>query len=390
MQIIVHRGTHQIGGCATEIRTDNARILIDFGAALPDSNGHNPNDILEIDGLNIGNPNLDGVFLTHYHGDHLGLIGQIPAAIPIYMGRDALDIFSAYADRINNGLSRTAEHIRPVEALLPLKIGDLTVTPIPADHSAYGAFMYLVEGEGKRILHTGDFRLHGFRSKATPKLLARYAADVDVLIIEGTQLSRSGPGGLSERELQERFIQEVRTHKYVFALCASTHIDRLASLYHATPRGRYFLCDNYQKGILERVAANTGSRWSQFQKALIYGENLDLHDRGFVMPVRANRAFSHIVSRWPEAILIYSMWDGYLDGRATALSDFTAPFAKTGRLLKLHSSGHAGPQDLLQMCEWIKPRIGIIPIHTEHREGLDAMSPSCPILYLDDREVFAL
>lgn len=390
MQIIVHRGTHQIGGCATEIRTDNTHILIDFGTALPDGRGHTPDGALEIDGLNIGKPNFDGVFLTHYHADHLGLISQIHAEIPVYMGRDALDIFSVYADRVNSGLNKATEHIRAIEALHPLKVGDLTVTPIPADHSAYGAFMYLVDGEGKRILHTGDFRLHGFRSKATPKLLARYAADVDVLMIEGTQLSRRGPSGLSERELQERFIQEIRTHKYVFALCASTHIDRLASLYHATPRGRYFLCDDYQKRLLERVAENTGSRWYQFQKALLYGENLDLQNRGFVMPARANRTFSHIVSHWPEAILIYSMWDGYLDGRSTALSDFAAPFAETGRLRKLHSSGHAQPRDLLQICEWIRPRIGIIPIHTEYREGLGAMTPSCPILYLEDREVFTL
>lgn len=390
MQIIVHRGTHQIGGCATEIRTDSTRILIDFGASLPDSSGCTPADALEIDGLNKGNPDFDGVFLTHYHGDHLGLIGQIPTEVPIYMGRDALNIFSVYAGRINNGLNKAAGHIRPLEALLPLKIGNLTVTPIPADHSAYGALMYLVEGEGKWILHTGDFRLHGFRSKATPKLLARYAASVDVLMIEGTQLSRRGPGGLSERGLQNRLIQEIRTNKYVFALCASTHIDRLASLYHATPRGRYFLCDDYQKRILERVAANTASRWYQFQKALIYGDNLDLKDRGFVMPVRANRTFSRIVSRWPESILIYSMWNGYLDGRSPALSDFTAPFAETGRLRKLHSSGHAEPQDLLQLCEWVKPRIGVIPTHTEHREGLGAMSPPCQVLYLNDREVFAL
>ena len=86
MQIIVHRGTHQIGGCATEIRTDNTRILIDFGAALPDGRGNTPDDALEIDGLNIGKPNFDGVFLTHYHADHLGLISQIPAEIPVYMG----------------------------------------------------------------------------------------------------------------------------------------------------------------------------------------------------------------------------------------------------------------------------------------------------------------
>ena len=31
MEIIIHRGTHQIGGCATEIRTSQSRIIIDFG-----------------------------------------------------------------------------------------------------------------------------------------------------------------------------------------------------------------------------------------------------------------------------------------------------------------------------------------------------------------------
>ena len=50
--------------------------------------------------------------------------------------------------------------------------------------------MYLIEAEGKQVMHTGDFRLHGFRGKATPKLIRWYAKDVDVLIIEGTQLSK--------------------------------------------------------------------------------------------------------------------------------------------------------------------------------------------------------
>ena len=38
MEIIIHRGAHQIGGCITEIKSDNAKILIDLGANLPDSN----------------------------------------------------------------------------------------------------------------------------------------------------------------------------------------------------------------------------------------------------------------------------------------------------------------------------------------------------------------
>ena len=37
MKITIHRGAHQIGGCITEIESDNAKILIDLGANLPDS-----------------------------------------------------------------------------------------------------------------------------------------------------------------------------------------------------------------------------------------------------------------------------------------------------------------------------------------------------------------
>ena len=31
MQITIHRGTHQIGGCITEIATASSRIFIDMG-----------------------------------------------------------------------------------------------------------------------------------------------------------------------------------------------------------------------------------------------------------------------------------------------------------------------------------------------------------------------
>ena len=44
---------------------------------------------------------------------------------------------------------------------LPLKIGDMTLTPIRVNHSAFDSYMFLIEAEGKRVLHTGDFRTHG-------------------------------------------------------------------------------------------------------------------------------------------------------------------------------------------------------------------------------------
>lgn len=396
MEIIVHRGTHQIGGCATEVRTKNTRILIDFGEALPDAAGHQPPDDLKIDGLNCGTPDFDGILLTHYHGDHLGLIAQVPDHIPIYLGRNAIAVHQIYVRRLGNNapeeMRKAAERLRPLDTLSRFAIGDITVTPLPADHSAWDALMFLMEAEGKRVLHTGDFRLHGFRGKNTLSLLARYAAGTDILVIEGTQFSGSRHEVISEQALQEKIKEEIKGNKYVFALCASTNIDRLASLHNATPRGRYFLCDRYQKDILEAVRAGAKSACYQFPKALVYGRNLEpkLRERGFVMAVRAGRYFSQIIEQYPEAILIYSMWEGYLDGRNLTLSEFVRPFAETGRIRYLHASGHATAQALKQVCDTVQPRLGILPIHSEQPERFHELGLQFPILTLADGEIFSM
>ena len=67
MEVIIHRGTHQIGGCATEYRTKNTRIFIDFGAEL-DSENAKPFDI---EGVTKGETNCDAVFFTVITWDSL-------------------------------------------------------------------------------------------------------------------------------------------------------------------------------------------------------------------------------------------------------------------------------------------------------------------------------
>lgn len=86
MNLIIHRGTKQIGGCVTEITSGDTRIFIDLGSELPGEDGVIPKERLSIDGLTKGEPRCDGVFFTHIHGDHIGQIGRILPGIPIYMG----------------------------------------------------------------------------------------------------------------------------------------------------------------------------------------------------------------------------------------------------------------------------------------------------------------
>ena len=72
MEIKIIKGTSQIGGCITEIKSKNTRILIDFGNDLEDNN-----ESFEMDGLTYNKSKYDAVFITHSHIDHIGLINKI-------------------------------------------------------------------------------------------------------------------------------------------------------------------------------------------------------------------------------------------------------------------------------------------------------------------------
>lgn len=47
-----------------------------------------------------------------------------------------------------------------IQDQVPFYIKEVKITPYIVDHSAYGAFMFLIEADGKRVLYTGDYRNH--------------------------------------------------------------------------------------------------------------------------------------------------------------------------------------------------------------------------------------
>ena len=164
-KIIIHRGTNQIGGCVTEIKTENHRIFIDFGEELPgtESDAHD----LKIEGLNYEGKKCDGVFFTHYHGDHVGMFQTIQKNVPLYMGECArqvmLTIYKTLQDNETIEILRDKNRIHPIVEKVTVLCGDIKVTPFSVDHSAYDAYMFLIETPGLAILHTGDYRNHGYR-----------------------------------------------------------------------------------------------------------------------------------------------------------------------------------------------------------------------------------
>lgn len=396
MNIIIHRGSHQIGGCVTEINTENTRIFIDLGSELPDESGNIPEETLSIDGVTTGTMRCDGIFFTHYHGDHIGMLSQTMTDVPMFMGEAAKDIYLALQKRISPDLIPAIEKINTFAVGVKMELGDLSITPYWVDHSAFDAYMFLIESKGKRILHTGDFRAHGFRGKSLLPVLNKYIGQVDILLTEGTMLSRDDLYTISEHDLQQQARDLLKKYKYVFVICASTNIDRIASFHEATPRGKYFLCDSYQKDIIE-IARKHGEKHTSlyaFKKALVYGKGLEekAERLGFCMMVRANKKFCEIMQRYKEhhnsdCFVIYSMWGGYLNQPNNMLKAMMEGFENT---VTLHTSGHATHKAIRDVCNAVCPTQAIIPIHSSNPAGLEHLGLSHPIRYLKDREVFTL
>jgi ribonuclease J len=421
VKLTIHRGTNQIGGCITEIESGGYRVFIDFGEQLP---GTASKDLPSIDGLTYGDVSKNALFITHYHGDHIGEIHEIVVDVQIFVGTTALKIYKCLTNKLSHipntndsekykRIIERIDTIKTFEALRQIKIGEIVVTPLFTDHSAFDAYMFIVEAEGKRMLHTGDFRGHGFRSKRLIPMLKRYATNIDYVISEGSNIQRPNATIQTEQALQKDFESQFRENKYNFVLVSSTNIDRIFALYHASRNAqRCFVCDGYQAEILKIVSENHKQYTSfydiDYVRKTPAGRFLELKRRGrnpysfngklkpyldkngFCMLIRSNDAFKLLLTEYAKSDatkIYYSMWNGYLDrGKATfneSLYDFLAPY----RFEYKHTSGHADIETLKMVFDTVNPKSGIIPIHTESPEKFQALFHGQTVILLHDGDV---
>ena len=98
------------------------------------------------------------------------------------------------------------------------------------------------------------FRSHGARGRKMPLVFEKFASNLDVLITEGTLLSRPNERVMTEHELSREAEEMMRKNKNVFVLCSSTNIDSIAAFFAAAIETKkpFIVCD-YQKDILDIV-----------------------------------------------------------------------------------------------------------------------------------------
>lgn len=391
IKVIPHRGMRQIGGVCTEIATDEARVLFDFGSPLEDEGDQKP---LSIEGITKGDVDCDAIFLTHYHGDHVGEIPNIKIGIPVYMQKTARKLLLAQQQHMQcHGQEVWADGAMDLEYGVPVIIKDLKITPIESDHSAIDSLMFLIEGHGKRILITGDYRMHGYHAERMEKTF-REMGHIDLMITEGTNLTNDYKGFYkNEKDVENRFKELKQKYKYVFLFTSSSNIDRIAAFSRQVPYGQYVITDDYQKRILEIADEERKDKYKS-HKVLYYSDYLKekMEDCGFGMVVRTGDKFCQIVKKYfdeypDDTILIYSMWSGYrtLPGVKKILD-----IAKNQETI--HVSGHITKEDLGMVIETIKPdKLMIHHTNTYKNENIKLMlHDSTKLIHIVDGEIARL
>ena len=383
LSLTVHRGTREIGGSCIEIsHPDGSRLVLDAGRPLDAPEG--ATGLLP---ASLDRTTPASVLISHPHQDHYGLLSEIPDDWPVWTGAASarlIGITDEIASKPDGRAMRTWNSRSG-----PFDIGPFKVTPLLTDHSAFDAYMLLVESEEKRVLYTGDFRRHGRKSALVDAMMARPPRDIDVLVTEGTNLGTDKPVR-SETDLETDFTDLLaQTPGRLFVSWSGQNIDRTVTLYRAAKRtGRTLVIDLYTADVLDRIAAGTRLPCAGFPnlKVVITGSlAANYRARGredFVARMARDGVAARDIPK--DAILMlrralvrdyerngivpgdgdafnFSMWRGYLD-----TPYYAEPMewcrSRGANIAYIHTSGHASPKDLRAFAAVVAPKV-VVPVH---------------------------
>ncbi len=393
MKIRIHRGTKEIGGTCIEIEAQGKRIALDVGLPLdaPDDLEEHERLLPQVPGFREADESLLGVFISHPHLDHYGLAKYIRPEVPVYIGEAAHNVMKAASAYVPNGRSFAAPHF--IAHRTPVEIGPFRVTPYLVDHSAFDAYSLLVEADGKRVFYSGDFRGHGRKRKLFELIVARPPKDIDVLLMEGTTIGRTGSdeGFATEDDLEQEFVQAFRETKGLhFVWTSSQNIDRLVTIFRAAKRtGRVLLIDLYTAVVLEATGRDSipQANWPEVRLYIPHRQRVFIKEKGLFEDLgrhKMNRVFPEDLPRLgSRAVMLfrpgamsdhgvqaaldgagftYSMWDGYLKEKSSLrVLRWLEQHGISRRTI--HTSGHASVADLKRLAIALVPQM-LVPIHS--------------------------
>ncbi len=362
-------------------------ILVDLGVAFPDMDTSPGVDLIfaDITWLKERADQLEAVFVTHAHEDHVGAVAHCYEALgaPVY----------ARAFTANIARRKMEERGHPTEAVQTaspwpeqIKAGPFTVGFLPVSHSIPESAGLVIDSPAGRVVHTGDFKLDSnpvVGEPFDPDLWAEAAKPgVKALVCDSTNVFSSHPGR-SESEVGPeitRLVQEASG--MVIATTFASNVARVKTLAEAGQKaGRSVVLLGRAMRRMIEAATETGIL-TDFPKVISAEEAVDVPRANLMLIVTGSqgerRAASAQLARGKYRGLEAKEGDLFLFSSKTIPGNERGVIRIMNQLSEkgvdvvddssglYHVSGHANRPDLEKLHALIDPQM-VIPMHGEHR-----------------------
>jgi ribonuclease J len=362
-------------------------IVVDLGVTFTDMDTTPGVDLIlpDIAWLKARRADIEGIFITHAHEDHVGAIGHYWQSLgaPVY----------ARAFTANIARRKLAEHGLPdsvVTVVEPypqvIECGPLKISYVPISHSIPESAGLVIDTPVGRLIHSGDFKIDETPVVGDPfnrPLWEEVSKDgVKALICDSTNVFSPLPGR-SENTIGDA-IAEMMSNATgtVVATTFASNIARLKTLALAAKKANrsVVLLGRSMQRMVE--AATQVGILSGFPPIVSPEDALNMPRNSIMLLVTGSQGERRAAS----AQLAQGKYLGLSlkDGDTFLFSSKTIPGNERGviRIMnqlselgvdviddaggKYHVSGHANRPDLATMHEIVKPEM-LIPMHGEHR-----------------------
>ncbi len=362
-------------------------ILVDLGVAFPDMDTTPGVDLImpDISWLAERADQLEGIFITHAHEDHIGAVAHLYSRlnVPVY----------ARAFTANIAHRKMEEQGHDPDAVVTIspwpevtKLGPFTIGAVPISHSIPESGGLVIDSPAGRVIHTGDFKLDAnpiVGEAFDPDLWAEISkGGVQALVCDSTNVF-SPHAGRSESDLGDNITKLIsEASGMVAATTFASNVARVKTLAQAGERaGRSIVLLGRAMRRMIEASIETGVL-SDFPKVVQPEEAADIPRENLMLITTGSQG----ERRAATAQLARGKYRGMelKEGDLFLFSSKTIPGNEKGVIWIInqfsekgvdvvddssglyHVSGHANRPDLEQMHDIVKPKI-LIPMHGEHR-----------------------
>ncbi|SFR42189.1 ribonuclease J [Yoonia tamlensis] len=362
-------------------------IVVDLGVTFPDMDGTPGVNLIlpDISWLKKRKSQIDGIFITHAHEDHVGAIGHYweQLGAPVYARPFTANI--ARRKLSEHGLPDSVVTVVDVYPQV-IECGPFKVSYLPISHSIPESAGLLIDSPDGRVLHSGDFKIDETPVVGDPWNAALWEEvsknGVKALVCDSTNIFSEAPGR-SEATIGDAIADMMKEATgMVVATTFASNIARLKTLAIAAEKGgrSVVLLGRAMRRMVE--AATEVGILSGFPPVVSPEDALNMPRENVMLLVTGSQGERRAAS----AQLAQGSYLGLKlkEGDTFLFSSKTIPGNERGviRIMnqlselgvdviddaggKYHVSGHANRPDLETLHEIVKPQI-LIPMHGEHR-----------------------